>query len=476
MTYPRLTPKLIGQLPNSIAHPTYNPATVTSGVVHLGLGNFHRAHQAACFDRAISRGDARWGVIGASLRSADVYNRMAPQSCLYTLTETDSGGAATRLMAAIRNVIVAPENPVELIAALADPDVHIVTLTLTEKGYGRGIGSAADFILSGLCERRARGLQPFTTISCDNLPENGRVIESAVLALAAERAPDLRDWIAANATFPNSMVDRIVPATTPDDIAALAAQTGFEDQAMVKTEAYSQWVIEDRFCAARPDFAELGVDLVADVAPWEAAKLRLLNGAHSALAYLGALAGHEFVHQAIAAPEYRALINRLWDETMVTLAPTAELKVADYRARLLDRFSNVALQHRTMQIAMDGSQKLPQRLVAPLRERLQCGLKSPALVLTIAGWMRWQIGRAENGDRIIIDDPMANKISSILNGLQAPKDIVQALLKIEQIFGSDMAAHPTLPEELASELINLLKNGAAATVAGLVSTLPREAG
>lgn len=468
MTYLRLTPESLKQLPSSIAGPTYDPAAIKTGVVHLGVGNFHRAHQAVYFDRAIGRGDHRWGIIGASLRSPDVRDRMAQQSCLYTLTEADSTGTATRLMAPIREVIVATEDPRRLIAALAHQDVHLVTLTLTEKGYGQGKGSAADFIVSGLAERRARGLAPFTTISCDNLPDNGRVIEKAVLAIAAARDPALHDWIVANAAFPNSMIDRIVPATTPDDIAALAAKTGIEDQAMVKTEAFSQWVIEDRFCAPRPDFSALGVDLVTDVAPWEAAKLRLLNGAHSTLAYLGALAGYDFVHQAIAAPCYRALVERLWDESAATLARDAGLDITAYRARLLNRFANSELQHRTVQIAMDGSQKLPQRLVAPLRERFKRGLESPALVLAIAGWMRWQIGRAENGDRIIVDDPMAAQIAAQINWLQEPCSIVQALLKIEAVFGADLKGNSALQQALAANLQSLLARGAAATVADLV--------
>jgi fructuronate reductase len=469
MTYLRLTPQSAQRLPASFGRPTYDRTAIKTGVVHLGIGNFHRAHQAAYFDRALSLGDNRWGIIGASLRSPDVRNRMAPQSCLYILTEVDGAGTATRLLAPIRDIIVASEDRARLILALAHPDVQLVTLTITEKGYGQENGTAADFITAALAERRARGIAPFTTISCDNLPENGRVMEKSVLGVAALRDPALHDWIAANGAFPNSMVDRIVPATTADDIAELAAKTGVEDRAMVKTEAYSQWVIEDRFCAARPDFAALGVDLVHDVAPWEATKLRLLNGAHSALAYLGALAGYEYVHQAIAAPSYRALIARLWDESGETLATPGGPDIAIYQTRLLNRFANPALQHRTAQIAMDGSQKLPQRLVAPLKDRLARGLDSPALTLAIAGWMRWQMGLAENGDPIIVDDPMAEHIAKHIVGLHMPEEIVRALLAVEPIFGADLQYNPDLQQTLAANLQSLLERGAAATVASLPS-------
>jgi fructuronate reductase len=460
----RLSAATIDQLPVAVARPAYERGIIKSGVVHLGLGNFHRAHQAAVFDRALNQGDHRWGIIGASLRSPDVQQRLAPQSFLYTLTETGTDGAHTRLMAPIRDVIVASQEAARLIAALASPDVHIVTLTLTEKGYGTGAGSAADFIVAGLAKRREASLAPFTVISCDNLPDNGRVIERAVLAVAKQSDPLLHNWIMQNGAFPSSMVDRIVPATTPQDIAALATQIGVEDQAMVKTEAFSQWVIEDRFCAPRPDFVALGVDLVSDVAPWEAAKLRLLNGAHSTLAYLGALAGHEYVHQAIAVPQFRALVERLWDESAITLSPNAGLDIRAYRKRLLDRFANAALQHRTVQIAMDGSQKIPQRLIAPLCERMARGLASPALTLAIAGWMRWQLGRDEAGNAIVVDDPMTPQISAALHGVHDPTDIVGALLSVEAIFGPDLAANALLAARLTEQLTTLLNQGSRGCV------------
>jgi fructuronate reductase len=464
----RLTPESIRELPDSIARPAYDPAAIKTGVVHLGVGNFHRAHQAAYFDQALASGDPRWGIVGASLRSADMRDRMQPQSFLYTLTQMDSAGTATRLMAPIRDIIVATEDPARLVMALADPDVHLVTLTLTEKGYGPDKGSAAEFIVEALARRRDQGLGPFTVISCDNLAENGRVIEAAVLALAARRDPALHDWIAANAAFPNSMVDRFVPATSAEDIASLAAGIGLMDCAMVKAEPFSQWVIEDRFCSPRPDFAAVGIEVVSDISPYEVAKLRLLNGAHSALAYLGALAGYDYIHEAMAQAHFQSLIEILWDESAATLASIPGLDIPAYRRSLHHRFGNAALKHSTSQIVVDGSQKLPQRLIASLRERRMRGLKSPALELAIAGWMHWQTGHNAAGQAHVVDDPLAETTARLIRAAKTAEERVRALLTISQIFPPELATDVELVASLSAKLAMLMDNGGAAAVASVV--------
>lgn len=429
----RLSAAVLDRLPAEVARPAYDRAAVKRGVVHLGIGAFHRAHQAALFEAALASGDMRWGVTGVSLRSRDVRDQLAPQDGLYTLLVRDGAVERAQIVGAVQEVLVAPENPQAVIAALASSDTHIVTVTITEKGYkfDREAGgllmddldvvhdiaaldaprTAPGFIVAGLKARRAARLQPLTIMSCDNLPDNSVLLRDAVIAMARAHDPGLADWIAVDVAFPSTMVDRIVPATTPDDIAMLAERLGVEDRAMVKTEPFTQWVIEDRFSGERPDFSALGAQLTDRVAPWEHAKLRLLNGAHSAIAYLGGLAGDEFVHQFVARDAGRRLIAMLWDEAQETLDPPAELDAPAYRAALLERFANPALQHRARQISMDGSQKLPQRLVQPLIERAAVGKASPALALTIAAWMRWQAGSTDDGERFVIDDPAADRLA-----------------------------------------------------------------
>lgn len=445
--------------------PAYAGKSIGTGIVHLGVGNFHRGHQLACLDRVLEAGDRRWGVIGASLRSPDVRDALHPQDYLYTLTESDGRGDRTRLIAALRGMIVAPQSPDRLIDALADPSVHLVTLTVTEKGYGDGPGSAADFIARALARRRELGIDPFTSISCDNRAGNGGVLKAAVLA-AGERSGSARlaPWIAANAAFPNAMVDRIVPANTQHDLARITGSIGIADAAPIITEPYFQWVIEDDFCANRPALENFGVNLVADVAPWEMAKLRLLNGAHSALAYLAGLAGIAHVHTAVADADIRAMIDRLWNESAVTLPPVPGLDLMAYRARLFQRFANPTLNHRTSQIAIDGSQKLPPRLIAPMLWHRERGLRAPTLTLVIAAWMRWQLGCDDNGNRYVVDDPLAEKTSALLKGLNEPADMVAALLTLDEVFPTALSHDAEFRADLTTALDRLVQHGARAAM------------
>jgi fructuronate reductase len=482
----RLSSATIGELPGSVTLPTYDRALVKAGIVHLGIGAFHRAHQAAVFEAALEAGDLRWGITGASLRSAGVRDEMNPQDGLYTLVTRDGSGDSLKVMGAVREVLVAPENPEALVEKLADPDVHIVTLTVTEKGYKLDPATgalladdpdvAADctdltaprtapgFLVAALSARRDLGLEPFTAISCDNLPHNGRRLEQAVLAIARAHKAELADWIEANGAFPETMVDRIVPATTPADIAALESVTGLADQAMVKAEPFLQWVIEDRFCGPRPDFENLGVQITASVAPWEEAKLRMLNGAHSGIAYLGGLAGIDFVHEVVAIPAFERFVQALWDEAEATLSPPPGLDVAAYRIALMERFANPALQHRTRQIAMDGSQKLPQRLLASIAARRAKGLDVDALALAVAAWMRWQGGCDDAGNMHVVDDPLAALTASRLAGVDDPETQVAALLSIDAIFPPALAADAGFRAVLVRHLTSLAEHGARATI------------
>ena len=482
-----LSDAVLKDLPSDVAVPGYDRAEVKTGVVHLGIGAFHRAHQAVVFDDALASGDLRWGVLGASLRSPGVRDQLNPQDGLYTLVVRDGSDEHLRVIGAGRGVLVGPEDPAALVAAMADADVHIVTLTVTEKGYRLDPATgdlllddadvAADladiaaprtapgFIVAALRARKAAGLKPFTVISCDNLPHNGKRIRAGVIAMARQIDPSLVDWIEAEGAFPQTMIDRIVPATIPDDIARLTARLGVEDQGMVKAEPFTQWVIEDWFAGERPNFASLGVQLTNAVEPWEDAKLRLLNGAHSAIAYLGALSGYEHVHEAVAVPAFRAYVEALWDEAQTTLNPPAGLDIPAYREALMARFSNAALMHRTRQIAMDGSQKLPQRLLAGAAERLAAGPDSKgmgieAIALGVAAWMKWQSGMTESGEGFVVDDPLAGKTAELLAGADNDQARVSALLSLSAVFPPALAADDRFAVAVTGAYLSLSQNGA----------------
>ncbi|MFN7110741.1 MAG: mannitol dehydrogenase family protein [Brevundimonas sp.] len=478
----RLSDAALSNLPAEVVRPTYDRELVKTGIVHLGIGAFHRAHQAVVFDDALASGDLRWGVLGASLRSPGVRDQLNPQDGLYTLVVRDGTDEHLRVIGAGRGVLVGPEDPAALVAAMADADVHIVTLTVTEKGYRLDPATgdlllddpdvAADlaniaaprtapgFIVAALRARKAAGLSPFTVISCDNLPHNGKRIRAGVIAMARRIEPSLADWIDAEGAFPQTMIDRIVPATTPDDITRLTARLGVEDQGMVKAEPFTQWVIEDRFAGARPDFAALGVQLTDAVEPWEDAKLRLLNGAHSAIAYLGALSGYEHVHEAVAVPAFRAYVETLWDEAQTTLNPPPGLDIPAYREELMVRFSNSALMHRTRQIAMDGSQKLPQRLLAAAAERLAAGKGIAALALGVAAWMKWQSGVTEDGEAFVVDDPLASKTAELLASAENDAARSSALLSLSAVFPPALADDDRFVAAVAPAYLSLSRHGA----------------
>ena len=437
---PRLSEATLALAPDWVRRPAARPPV---RVLHLGIGAFHRAHQALVFD------DLGWGVAGASLRSPAVREAMAPQDCLYSLVV----GEEVRVIGALREVIHGADG---LAGRLASPETKLVTLTVTEKGYLPG-AAAIRVIADGLARRR----EPLTILSCDNLPRNGERLAQAVIdASDPARAGWIRDHIA----FPQTMVDRIVPATEVADIEALAARIGLVDRAMVKAEPYCQWVIEDCFRGERPDFEAAGVQIALDIGPWENAKLHLLNGAHSAIAYLGGLAGVEFVHQFVATPAGRRFVEALWDEAQTTLDPPAGLDLGAYRAALMARFANPGLQHRARQIAMDGTQKLPQRLLAPIAARLERGQPIDALALAVAAWMRWQAGRDDEGRAFAVDDPLAGETRRRLAGQSEPEAQVRALLGLEAVFLPALAADPRFAAALTGQLGRLAALGARGVI------------
>lgn len=413
----RLSPE---NLPRRARLPGYDRAARGIGIVHFGIGAFHRAHQAWYTDRAMELAGGDWLIAGVSLRSPEVAAQLNPQAGLYTLAERSGTGTSLAVIGSVAEVLVAPESPERIVELLAAPGTHIVTFTVTEKGYCRRADGGLDLavaeggfypLLAGaFAQRKAAGSGGLTLLSCDNLADNGGQLERLIGEYLSARAPDLLDWFREHCTCPCSMVDRIVPATTPADRAEVEAALGLRDEGVVLTEPFSQWVIEDRFAGPRPAWEQVGAEIVADVAPYETAKLRLLNGAHSALAYLGLPRGHTYVHQAVADPVIRPLVERLMrDEAAPTIAPAPGQGLAAYADALLARFANPALGHRLIQIAMDGSQKIPQRWLETLAANQRRGWQCPAILTALAAWLAHL--RGDNIERWgPVDDPRAAEL------------------------------------------------------------------
>lgn len=478
------------KLAASVAIPGYDRSRVKTGIVHLGIGAFHRAHQAVYTDSVLSQGDLSWGILGASLRSADTRDALGPQDGLYTVAIRDGSGSSYRIIGSIKDVLVAPDSPEALLVAMSDPAIRIVSLTITEKGYCYAPASASldeshpdithdlanpatprsaiGFIVEALARRRANGTEPFTLLSCDNLPANGQTLKRVVTRFAELRSAELGAFIRDNVAFPSTMVDRIVPATTDADRTAVTDATGLADRWPIMTEPFTQWVVEDHFPTGRPAWEKAGVTFVEDVDAFELMKLRLLNGSHSTLAYLGYLAGHETVSDAMAGDGFAALIERMMDKEITpTLPKLPGFDLEAYKMQLRERFQNTALRHRTWQIAMDGSQKLPQRLLNTIRVRLQQNAPFDLMALGVAGWMRYATGTDENGKAIDVRDPLASEFRARTAGKTSASALLEAYLGMEQIFGSDLPASREFREVIGNALTKLLEQGAARTVAKL---------
>jgi len=476
----RLCAAALPRLPDAVARPVYDRATIRPGIVHLGIGAFHRAHQAVYTEPVLAR-DSRWGIIGASLRSPATRDALASQDGLYTVLVKDSDGARAQVVGSVLELAVALEDPAALVARIADPDTRLVTLTVTEKGYCHDPATGAldqahpdvvhdlgtpgrprtaiGFIVAGLAERHRAGRPPLTVLSCDNLPSNGRTLRRIVLDFADALDPALARWIEAEVAFPSSMVDRIVPATTDEDRRAVAELLGVEDAWPVVTEPFRQWVIEDAFADERPAWESDGATFVAAVEPFEHMKLRLLNGAHSAIAYLAVPAGVETVADAMALPGMPGFLRALWAESGATLDLPDGYDLGGYVAALEQRFENRALRHRTQQIAMDGSQKLPQRLLAPSRERLAAGQPIAALAVPVAAWMRHVRGCAEDGAAIALDDPLAIQLRRAVDTAPSTPSLVRNLAAMEPVFGTDLGRDGHFLEAVEQALQALDRSG-----------------
>jgi fructuronate reductase len=481
----RLDLEALGGLTESpvLSLPARHTAASTIGVVHLGIGAFHRAHQAVYTeDAAVATGGTGWGICGVTQRSASVLAQLGPQGGLYGILQKDADSPASlRITGIVREVLDGPTQGDDVLERLADPAVTVVTLTVTEKGYRRGPDGRLDLadpvvradvdgatpastvgrLVRGLARRRDRDAGPITVLCCDNLNHNGRVVEGLVRdfcrALPTRKGDALVAWIDANVAFPSSMVDRIVPATTDDDRRQAHAITGLDDEGLVVAEPFGQWVIEDRFAARRPAWELAGAQLTDDVTPYELMKLRILNGSHSTLAYLGALRGHRTIADTVADDGLREIATALIRDDMIpTLAQPDGVDLVAYGDRVLARYANPGLRHTTVQIAMDGSQKLPQRLVAPAAAAIGAGRPPHAITLGVAAWMAYvAAGQDRDGRPLPLDDPMADVLGEV-RGTTDAATVVDRLLAIRPIFGPELPELGWWRRELVDDVRTLL--------------------
>jgi len=457
--------------------PGVDPRELSVGIVHLGLGAFHRAHQAVFSEQAAAiTGDTRWGISGVSQRSAAVREQLAPQDGLYSVLTRGLDAPSIQVIGSIREVLTAPEDPAAVVARVADPGVAVVTLTVTEKGYRAVAGGGLDLtdpeiqadlagrpprtvvgqLAAGLLRRAETGAGPLTILSCDNLVANGPFLRRLMQDYAEAAGGE---WThLEEVRFPASMVDRIVPATTEADREEAARLLGVRDEALVVAEPFIQWVIEDEFAGARPAWEQAGAVLTDDVAPWEHAKLRMLNATHSMLAYLGGLRGYETIAEAVRDAELAELAGDLMAYDVIpTLTPPEGLDLTAYGASVLERFANPALRHRTAQVAMDGSVKLPVRLLGTVRDRLEAGAGPRFASLAVAAWMVYvAAGKDADGRELALDDPQAARLKeAVASAGPGAAGLVDAMLSVETVFDGELAADKTFRSLLVEGVTSL---------------------
>lgn len=475
------------RLPANVAAPGYRPEEHGTGIVHLGLGAFHRAHQAVYTDAALAAAGGDWRITGASLRSRAPADELVAQDGRYTLIERHPDGAHARVIGAIATALHAGSDAAALRAALTAPETKIVSLTVTEKGYGidRRTGGAdradpvvaADLaqpdaaegvlgrLVGALAARRAAGVAPFTVLSCDNLPHNGAAVRGAVVDFATAVDPSLGAFVAENVSFPSTMVDRITPARTQETLADAQRLTGFRDLAAIETEPFSQWIVEDAFPAGRPAWDRGGALFVTDVAPYEAMKLTMLNGAHSLMAYAGVVAGYPFVRDAMAAPAMRRLVERHLAAAAGTLGPVPGIDLERYAQDLLARFANPHIAHKTAQIAMDGTEKIPQRILAPALKALRSGQPVRPFAFALAAFMRFTLGRDDAGTPYAIADPRAEAIAGAVAASPDAGTLAARLCAIGPLGGGPLQDEPGWMASVVEILADMLARPMQAVLA-----------
>jgi mannitol 2-dehydrogenase len=469
-TSSRLSAGMLDALAPHVDLPAYDRSALEPGVVHIGVGGFHRAHQALYFDDLAATGETAWGVVGVGLRRPEMGQVLRAQEGLFTVVERCPDGERARVVGSMVEYLYAPEDPEKVLGALADPRTQLVTLTITGGGYYIGEDEVFDadddgvrydlahpevprtmvgFLVEALRRRRDAGTGPFTVLSCDNLPDSGKAARTAVVSFAALRDEQLAGWIRDNVTFPSSMVDRITPETSPAARDEVETVFGVPDRWPVITEPFRQWVIEDDFCAGRPALERVGVQFVADVAPYKLVKARMLNGGHSALGYLGSLRGHGTTDEAMDDPVVRTFLEQLLEQEVEPLLPAVDgIDMDEYRRTTLARFANPAIGDSLARLARRGSVKMPSYLLPSLHEALAHGRPHSLLLLAVAAWARYLRGTDLSGKALAVEDPKAESLQALAAG--GPR----RLLGMRSVFGR-LGDSPRLVAEL-TELVRLL--------------------
>ena len=480
--------------PQSIEHkPLYDREKMVARIIHIGFGAFHRAHQALFTDRLLNKGNSDWAICEVNIVGGEeLINDIRKQDHLYTVLEKGATSKQAYIIGSVKESLLAPIDGIEtILVKMADPVVEIVSLTVTEKGYcmlpgGAGLDlnnqliksdlssptkpmSAPGVIVEALYRRMQRGLKSFTALSCDNMPENGLVLKKAILDLANARDPELAQWIETNTTFPCTMVDRIVPAATAETLTEIQdALGGMFDPCGIACEPFIQWVIEDNFVTARPNWNEVGAEFVDNVVPYEEMKLRMLNGSHSFLAYLGYLAGYEHINDCMNDEAYKqATLSLMLQQQAPTLNVPPQVNLQQYAEKLIERFSNPSLKHRTWQIAMDGTQKLPQRMLDSIRWHIKHNSDFSLLALGVAGWMRYVGGIDDHKQIIDLRDPMVDELKKIVTASDDGIERVNALLTLDAVFGSDLPNNSLFKDKVTQHYLCLMEKGAKQTIQDL---------
>ncbi|MEO6942256.1 MAG: mannitol dehydrogenase family protein [Terrimesophilobacter sp.] len=475
-----------------VSGPRVDPAALSLGIVHFGIGAFHRSHQAVFTeDAAAATGDTRWGILGVTGRSGTVVRQLRPQDCLYTVLQKDASNTSLRVIGSVREVACPAQDSLRVVRVLADEHTHIATLTVTEKGYLRAVDGAVDLALPGVLDDIAvvrsellgekpiqasstaiglliRGLaaryrlsgRPLTVLSCDNVMHNGAMVKKVILSFAgalggSEEGGFVR-WLNEHVTYPSSMVDRITPAVAPADRTEALDLLGLVDEALVVAEPFSQWVIEDNFADSRPAWEHAGALMTADVLPFERAQLRILNATHSLLAYLGCLSGYETIAEAVADDTLCERARLMLDDDVIpTLRSSPGFDLAEYRDTVLRRFANPALAHTTLQVAMDGSQKLPERIFGTVLDRLAMGALPLGLAFAVAAWIAFVASTLKtNGP--VLNDPLADRLVAAAGSADAvevePEAVVDRFFGIREIFPRALAESEEFRNAVTSEL------------------------